>query len=178
MVNWTSTEIELLKENYLTRTKRQLLMMFNGRTWTAKRKNGYILVRAKDYPQDWRGRWKDDRIYEHNLIWWLCNPDDPILQDEVIHHKDENRSNNCIENLEKLQEDVHGYFTKKGVMPEFEYEVKPQELSPEITSIQVDSILEEACRNQIKRELEKEKDDDFKQEIMLLLTQDIMVNKG
>lgn len=61
-------------------------------------KNGeYILVVAPEkYPgKKYRGRY----VYEHHLVWWL-ETGNLVPQGYVIHHKNENKTDNRIENLE------------------------------------------------------------------------------
>lgn len=68
-------------------------------------KNGpYELVIAPaDYPgMKYRGRY----IYEHILVWWQ-NTGEILSDDEVVHHKDENKRNNVFDNLEKKTRSKH-----------------------------------------------------------------------
>jgi hypothetical protein len=170
---WSDDDILKLRECYKKSSKRRLLSLFPGRTWKAIQikaerlgvlkidgkaihvhNNGYVLVRAPGYPVDWRGKWKDGRIYEHNLVWYLCHPDDPILPNESIHHVNGDKEDNRIENLQKLNDVEHGYFTKTGSMP-IKIDDK-MELPPEIDAIDDvngRSLLEDACREEIEREL-------------------------
>lgn len=60
-------------------------------------KNGpYTLVIAPaGYPgRKYRGRY----VYEHHLVWWL-NTGQLLPDGYVLHHKDENKTNNLITNL-------------------------------------------------------------------------------
>lgn len=64
-------------------------------------KNGdYILVSApKNYPGKlYRGKY----CYEHHLCYWKHYGVIP-KDDEIIHHKDENKHNNIIDNLELMK---------------------------------------------------------------------------
>ncbi len=68
-------------------------------------KNGpYILVIApEEYPgKKYRGRY----IYEHHLVWWN-NTGKTIEEDEVVHHKNEDKHDNSFGNLEKIPESEH-----------------------------------------------------------------------
>lgn len=182
---WTADEISHLKECYKESSKRQLLSLFPGRTWKAIQikaerlgvlkldgkaihvhNNGYVLMRYPNYPVDWRGKWKDGRVYEHNLVWFLCNPNDPIRSDESIHHVNGNKQDNRIENLQKLKDDAHGYFTKTGNMP-VKFSDPQMQLPPEIEKIdatEMHALLEEAAREEIERELanDAERDSHYK----------------
>lgn len=40
-------------------------------------------------------------------VWNFCYPNDPVLSTEVIHHKDSNRMNDSIGNLEKMDAGLH-----------------------------------------------------------------------
>jgi hypothetical protein len=68
-------------------------------------RNGkYILVKApQDYPGlKYRGRY----VYEHHLNWWLSTGE-LVLPGYVIHHIDENKHNNSIDNLVLLSANEH-----------------------------------------------------------------------
>lgn len=68
-------------------------------------KNGeYILVTAPDsYPGK---KYRDRYCYEHHLVYWQHYGVVP-KEDEVIHHIDENKHHNVIENLELLLRSEH-----------------------------------------------------------------------
>lgn len=68
-------------------------------------KNGkYILVKAPDeYPgKKYRGMY----IYEHRLVWWL-KTGNLVPSGHVIHHRDHNKHNNDINNLELISDKEH-----------------------------------------------------------------------
>lgn len=68
-------------------------------------KNGeYELVKApEEFPgEKYRGKY----CYEHHLVWW-DNKDQLPGDGEVIHHKNEDKRDNRIENLEKLTVEEH-----------------------------------------------------------------------
>lgn len=74
-------------------------------------KNGpYELVIApENYPgKRYRGRY----CYEHHLVWWQHHGTLPG-PDELVHHKDENKRHNVIENLELMKKGRHA--TKHGI---------------------------------------------------------------
>lgn len=173
---WQDAEIRVLQDLYHDAKKKKLLSLLPGRNWNAIRikaerlrvlkhdgktihvhNNGYVLVRAPNYPDSWRGKWKDGRIYEHNLVWYLCNPNDPILQDEVIHHANGMKDDNRIENLQKLKAGDHGYYTMKGFQHDpIKTDYTSLSVPEEIASIKIGSLLEDACREEIEREIAKE----------------------
>jgi hypothetical protein len=65
---------------------------FNGVKYT-KRANGYFLST------------KGDRKLIHRIVWEYYNG--PIPENYDVHHRDHNKSNNAIENLEMLPKDEH-----------------------------------------------------------------------
>jgi len=46
-------------------------------------------------------------VREYWYVWWLNNPEDPILYGEVIHHINGNHQDNRIENLIKIKTKEH-----------------------------------------------------------------------
>ena len=75
-------------------------------------KNGdYILVIAPDdYPgKRYRGRY----CYEHHLLYWQAYGVTPT-EEEIVHHKDGNKHNNSIENLELISRKDHSYMHTKS----------------------------------------------------------------
>ena len=68
-------------------------------------KNGdYILIKAPEWYKGklYRGRY----CYEHHLVWEKENGK-PVPEGYVVHHRDGNKTNNNIENLELLKESSH-----------------------------------------------------------------------
>lgn len=82
---------------------------------------GYILVRCLDHPF----KNSDDMVFEHRLIaeQYLLNDENSVeingkkyLKPElIVHHKDKNRKNNSVENLEimSLSEHTSMHFKQK-----------------------------------------------------------------
>jgi hypothetical protein len=74
------------------------LSQYEKYEWQVYMRNGpYELVKApEDYPgKKYRGRY----VYEHHLIWWQ-NHGYTVPNEHVVHHKNENKRDNRIENLE------------------------------------------------------------------------------
>ena len=71
-------------------------------------KNGdYILVTA---PENYPGKkYRNKYCYEHYLVYWKNHNILPS-QEQVIHHKDENKKNNSLENLELIDRVEHIVF--------------------------------------------------------------------
>lgn len=68
-------------------------------------KNGpYILVVSPpEYPgKRYRGRY----CYEHHLVWWQATGK-VVATGEVVHHKNNNKHDNRIENLEVMSPSEH-----------------------------------------------------------------------
>lgn len=68
-------------------------------------KNGpyELVVAPDDYPgKRYRGRY----CYEHHLVWWRA--DNPLPeQDEMLHHKNDNKRDNRLLNLEMMKRGAH-----------------------------------------------------------------------
>lgn len=82
-------------------------MTFNGEKYTL-RNNGYY------------GKTRGKRTLMHRDVWEFHN--EPIPEGYDIHHRDHNKENNCIDNLECLHKAEHArlyatgnnQYTKKG----------------------------------------------------------------
>lgn len=74
-------------------------------------KNGpyEMVVAPLDYPGK---RYRDRYCYEHHLVWWI-NHKELIPDGYEIHHKDRNRRNNAVDNLELLSEEKHNALHKR-----------------------------------------------------------------
>lgn len=46
------------------------------------------------------------RRYHH--VWNSHHPEDPVMSDEIVHHSDHDKTNDRIENLEKMSSVEHG----------------------------------------------------------------------
>lgn len=82
----------------------------------AKHGDGYVYEWVGDHPYAWQGY-----VLQHRLVMerWLREnkPDSPYLtmvngrlylsQEFLVHHRDENKSNNLIENLECMTDSDH-----------------------------------------------------------------------
>jgi hypothetical protein len=68
-------------------------------------RNGpYILVIA---PEDYTGKkYRNRYVYEHHLVWWQ-NTNSVVPRGYVIHHKNHNKHDNRIENLELMTDEKH-----------------------------------------------------------------------
>lgn len=59
-------------------------------------------------PPWWTGKCpKNNRVYEHQYIWCLYNNRTEVPKGYVIHHKDHDKLNNSIDNLECLTRSQH-----------------------------------------------------------------------
>lgn len=88
-----SVYIGFSRRNYKLRAKKQLpFLSFDGQKFTL-RNNGYY------------GKTYGDREMMHRYVWRYNNGTIPPNCD--IHHKDHNRANNDINNLECLPKDEH-----------------------------------------------------------------------
>jgi hypothetical protein len=63
--------------------------------------DGYILVRLPNHPESVNGY-----VREHHLVWERHNGR-PVPPGHVVHHKDGNRTNNNIENLQLMMTGEH-----------------------------------------------------------------------
>ena len=68
------------------------------------RNGDYILVIAPDWFQG--KKYRDRYCYEHHLVWEQYNKK-PVPDGYIIHHRDGNKHNNCIDNLELLKNEEH-----------------------------------------------------------------------
>lgn len=90
---------------------------------------GYIAVWMPDHPDAWKG----GRILEHRLVMEQ-HLGRRLLKTEEVHHKDGNRQNNLIENLEVLTKEKHASIHKKRednplrLMPQHEFAKKYKSL--------------------------------------------------
>lgn len=81
-------------------------------------KNGpYELILAPDtFPgKKYRGKY----AYEHTVVYWRHTGIVPA-QDEIIHHMNENRRDNRIENLQLMSREIHSSDHVKERIPRIE----------------------------------------------------------
>lgn len=50
---------------------------------------------------------KDGYIQRYQYVWNTAHPEDPVRPGEVIHHKDEDKQNDDLSNLEKITQSEH-----------------------------------------------------------------------
>lgn len=82
------------KRNFTLRTVELLpFIVWNGRKYT-RRLNGYY------------ARTSGGRIYLHREVWEQANG--PIPDGREVHHKNGDKTNNSLDNLEMLSESEHG----------------------------------------------------------------------
>ena len=133
-MRWKLSDELKLRRNYNDKSLIELAEMFPNRSYlsvSAKARsmglrkykqgvkfihnNGYVVVRNDDYPQDWSGAWKREGwgtyVYEHALVWWRRYPNRKISDKDIIHHKDGNKTNNDINNLQKMTRSQHASVT-------------------------------------------------------------------
>ena len=86
----------------------------NNRNWKGGRirSGGYIRLSGKfDCPYLRKG----DTVLEQYYVWWKhYGIQNPILRGELLHHKNENKTDNRIENLEKMEWNNHAKFHNGG----------------------------------------------------------------
>ena len=76
----------------------------------SKKKDNYRSITHRECPYTF----SNGRVHEHVYVWWKHNKDSPILENEVIHHKNGNILDNRIENLEKITRSKHSKIHKEG----------------------------------------------------------------
>ncbi len=50
---------------------------------------------------------KGKRYKLANVLWNICHPDDPVMSDEMVHHKDGDKKNDDPSNHEKMTKKAH-----------------------------------------------------------------------
>lgn len=89
-------------------------------------KNGYIVVEYPDHPKAFDTGTGIIGVYEHVLITEEDILDRPLKKGEVVHHLDENKSNNSPDNLLPLENPSHGklhaWMNKNVIIPSPEYQ--------------------------------------------------------
>lgn len=89
--------------------------------------NGYIIVYIPDHHKAMKSGVFQGYVYEHVLMAEEIL-DRPIREGEVIHHLDENRSNNSPDNLLPLSHPahskIHGWINRNIITPTKEQEIR------------------------------------------------------
>lgn len=65
-----------------------------------------VISPPEDFPE--KGKMAHGQAYEHHIVWWKNTGELPD-EDEVIHHINEDKTDNRFENLEKKKNDEHSY---------------------------------------------------------------------
>lgn len=77
-----------------------------GGSWVSN--EGRVFVRV---PEDERHLHptirKDGYIQRYQYVWNTAHPEDPVQAGDVIHHRDEDKTNDDLSNLEKTTQSVH-----------------------------------------------------------------------
>lgn len=93
-------------------------------------KNGYVVVEFPEHPRAFDTGTGIVGVYEHVLIAEEDVIDRPLKTSEVVHHLDQNRSNNSPENLLVLSNPMHGklhsWLDKNEVKPKEDYGVRKE----------------------------------------------------
>lgn len=83
--------------------------------------NGYVLIYLPEHHKAMKSGVYEGYIYEHVLIAEVDVLDRKIKEGEVVHHLDENRSNNSPDNLLVLENPqhskLHGWLNKHDLIP-------------------------------------------------------------
>ena len=96
---------DLIRSTYETRRMRD--PGFDGRII----RDGYVLIWQPRHPK--ADSW--GRVREHVLVWEQAHPKELIKPSEVIHHKNGNKADNRLENLEKMTRTEHRFHMPRGL---------------------------------------------------------------
>jgi len=77
-------------------------------------RDGYRYVRMHD------GRARSACFYVHRLVVSAFDPDGPVTKDEDVHHRDEDKRNNRLENLYRTESWFHRAMHAKDLAEEIE----------------------------------------------------------
>lgn len=50
---------------------------------------------------------KDGYIQRYQYVWNTAHPNDPVMPGEIVHHRDEDKQNDDLSNLEKITQSEH-----------------------------------------------------------------------
>lgn len=81
-----------------------------NKTWKTIKKGDYLYAKVKDHPR----ATKNGYVLEHRIVVEK-SLGRYLLPTEVVHHKDEDKHNNCISNLQVMSSSEHATLhNKKG----------------------------------------------------------------
>jgi len=111
---WTADEINILKEYYPTETVEQLLERLPNRSYTSiekkvtnlkiKKQCSYTYINVQGYLTDCHDR--NNKVAIHRKLYEEYH-NVKLTSNDIIHHKDGNKLNNSINNLELLTRSEH-----------------------------------------------------------------------
>lgn len=88
-------------------------------------KNGYVVVEENNHPKSFNTGAGIIGVYEHVLVAEERVVDRSLKEGEVVHHLDQNRSNNSPDNLLVLEgpmhAKLHSWIKKNTIIPTEEY---------------------------------------------------------
>lgn len=87
----------------------------NWKNGTRTRKDGRVLFRVPEAERHLHPTiYKDGYILRYVYVWNTAHPDNPVRRGEVIHHVNENPSDDRLENLEKTVQKHHAHHHGNG----------------------------------------------------------------
>ncbi len=93
-------------------------------------KNGYVVVEYPEHPKAFDTGTGIIGVYEHVLIAESKIIDRPLLEGEVVHHMDLNRSNNSPDNLlvltNPMHTKLHGWMDKNVIQAKEKYQTRTE----------------------------------------------------
>jgi len=79
---------------------------WRGGQWVSN--EGRVFIRIPDNERHLHPtRRKDGYIQRHQYVWNTAHPEDPVREGDVIHHRNEDRTDDRLENLEKTTQSEH-----------------------------------------------------------------------
>lgn len=70
-----------------------------------------LVIAPAEYPGK---KYRDRYVYEHHLVWWKATGEVPDYQVGNIHHKNGDKRDNRVENLERISRSRHSVLHAKG----------------------------------------------------------------